>query len=285
METEDFPFSIASRIAYDYYYNNEDSELTQRTLDTYITGYTLDSELSDENHVVIEKPDGNAIVAYRGTDPTNVNDLMADTLILTGKYKDAVHLQGTRFNKADEYYRNAVNKYNDVELTGHSLGGSMAIAIGSLYGTKSVVFNPGSSPFELAGRNELPQHNAKVYKTDAVDLVSLSERLYSNVINVPMKETGMIPFLNLSSHDIKHFLPDQNLLPLDLSAPDIITTSISPIATEKEIKDEIKQEIKQEQTQVQTICELSPELAPSICYKTREKPKIKKNNKNFMLQQ
>lgn len=281
MQNEDFPYSIASRIAYDYYYNNEDNELTQRTLDTYITGYNLDTELSDENHVVIEKPDGSAIVAYRGTDPTNVNDLMADTLILTGKYKDAVDLQGTRFNKADEYYRNAVNKYNNVDLTGHSLGGSMAIAIGSIYGTKSVVFNPGSSPFDLAGRTDLPEHNAKVYKTDALDLVSMSERLYSNVITVPMKETGMIPFLNLSSHDIKHFLPDQNLLPLDLSSPDIIIPSIIPIATEKEIK----KEIKQEQTQVQTICELSPELAPSICYKTREKPKIKKNNKNFMQKQ
>ena len=275
MENEDYEYSIASRLAYDYYYNNQDDELTQRTLDTYITGYNLDSELSDENHVVIERPDGSAILGYRGTDPTNPYDLMADLLILGGKYKDSVDLQGTRFNRADEYYRNATTKYNNVDVTGHSLGGSMAVAIGSLYGAKSVVFNPGASPFELAGRTELPEHNAKIYKTNALDLVSMSERLYSNVIEVPMKEHG-IPFLNLKSHDVMNFLPEQNMLPLDPSAPNIIIPSIKPMPTGIEQK-EITEEIKQESNYVQTICELSPELAPSICYKDKPKLKRKKN--------
>ena len=271
MENEDYEFAIASRLAYDYYYNNQDSELTQRILDTYISGYNLDTELSDENHIVVERPDGSAIVAYRGTDPTNPNDLMSDVLILGGAYKDAVDLKGTRFNKADEYYRNATTKYNDVDITGHSLGGSMGIAIGSLYGAKTVVFNPGSSPFELAGRSQLPEHNAKIYKTDALDLVSMSERLYSNVIEVPIKEHG-IPFLNLKSHNIMNFLPPVDRLPLDPSAPNIIIPSIYPKPTERQ---EIKKEIKEEQGYIQTICELSPELAPSICY-DREKPKLKR---------
>jgi hypothetical protein len=275
MENEDYEYSIASRLAYDYYYNNQDDELTQRTLDTYITGYTLDRELSDENHIVVQRPDGSAIVAYRGTDPTNPNDLMADLLILGGAYKDAVDLQGTRFNKADEYYRNTITKYSDVDVTGHSLGGSMGIAIGSLYGAKTVVFNPGASPFELAGRTQLPQHNAKIYKTEALDLVSMSERLYSDIVTVPMRERSFIPFLGLQSHDIKHFLPEQNMLPLDLSAPDVIIPSISPKPTGIEQK-EIKKEIKEEQGYIQTICELSPELAPSICYKDKPKLKIKK---------
>jgi hypothetical protein len=274
MENEDYEYSIASRLAYDYYYNNQDDDLTQRTLDTYITGYNLDSELSDENHIVIQRPDGSAILGYRGTDPTNINDLMSDVLILGGAYKDAVGLKDTRFNRADEYYRNAITKYPDVDVTGHSLGGSMGIAIGSLYGAKTVVFNPGSSPFELAGRSQLPEHNAKIYKTDALDLVSMSERLYSSVIEVPLKERSTIPFFGLQSHDIKHFLPEQNMLPLDLSAPDVIIPSISPKPTGIEEK-EIKEEIKEESNYVQTICELSPELAPSICYE-REKPKLKR---------
>jgi len=195
-------------------------------------------------------------------------------LILGGAYKDAVGLKDTRFNRADEYYRNAITKYPDVDVTGHSLGGSMGIAIGSLYGAKTVVFNPGSSPFELAGRSQLPEHNAKIYKTDALDLVSMSERLYSSVIEVPLKERSTIPFFGLQSHDIKHFLPEQNMLPLDLSAPDVIIPSISPKPTGIEEK-EIKEEIKEESNYVQTICELSPELAPSICYE-REKPKLKR---------
>jgi hypothetical protein len=136
-----------------------------------------------------------------------------------------------------------------------------------------VAFNPGASPFEMANRSQLPEHNAKIYKTDALDLVSMSERLYSNVIEVPMKEHG-IPFLNLKSHDVMNFLPEQNMLPLDPSAPDVIIPSIKPIPTGIEQK-EIKKQIKEETTYIQTICELSPELAPSICY-DREKPKLKR---------
>jgi hypothetical protein len=279
MENEDYEFSIASALAYDYYYSNMDADKTQEALSHYMPGYELDTEQSTLNHIVIKRPDESAILAYRGTDPTNPNDLFADAIILGGMHRDAVDLRDTRFNLADKYYLDAKVKYSDVDLTGHSLGGAMADVIGTNYGEKSVVFNPGASPLEFLNKN-YPQSTSKVYKTSTLDLLSMSSRGYSNPIEVPQSERGSLPFLNIKSHDIKNFLPSYDMLPLSFDGePDVIIPSRIPIPTTKEIipqipiaatKKEVKEIIKQETQEQQILCLLNPELAPSSC-----KPKLK----------
>lgn len=269
MEEEDYEYSIASQIAYDYYYNNMDDEKTQETLNTYMPGYEIDDELSTLNHVVIKRPDETAILAYRGTDPSNPNDLFADAIILGGVHRDAIHLRDTRFNLAEQYYLDAKVKYADLDLTGHSLGGAMADIIGSKYDEKSTVFNPGASPLEFVGTSH-PKSTSKVYKTDTLDLLSMSSRGYANPIEVSQTETSMLPLFNIKSHDLKNFLPSMDMLPLTFDGtPDVIIPSI-PIATTQE---EVKEIIKEETVQQQLICQLSPELAPSIC-----RPKLKLKN-------
>jgi len=261
MEEQDYEFSIASALAYDYYYNNMNADKTQEGLNNYMPGYKLDEEQSTLNHIVIQRPDDSAIVAYRGTDPTNPNDLFADAIILGGAHRDAINLRDTRFNLAEQYYLDAKSKYTSVDLTGHSLGGAMADVIGTNYGEKSVVFNPGASPLEFLNKN-YPQSTSKVYKTNTLDLLSMSSRGYSNPIEVSQTETGMLPFFNIKSHDIKNFLPNYDMLPLNFDgAPDIIIPSRIPTT---------KEEIKEESIEQQMLCNLQPELAPSIC-----KPKLK----------
>jgi hypothetical protein len=222
MEYEDYEFSIASALAYDYYYSNMDNDKTQEALSHYMPGYELDTEQSTLNHIVIKRPDESAILAYRGTDPTNPNDLFADAIILGGMHRDAVDLRDTRFNLADKYYLDAKVKYTNVDLTGHSLGGAMADVIGTNYNEKSVVFNPGASPMEFLNKN-YPQSTSKVYKTATLDLLSMSSRGYATPIEVPQSEIGSLPFLNIKSHDIKNFLPSYDMLPLSFDGePDII---------------------------------------------------------------
>jgi hypothetical protein len=274
MENEDYEFSIASALAYDYYYSNMDNDKTQEALSHYMPGYELDTEQSTLNHIVIKRPDESAILAYRGTDPTNPNDLFADAIILGGMHRDAVDLRDTRFNLADKYYLDAKVKYTNVDLTGHSLGGAMADVIGTNYNEKSVVFNPGASPMEFLNKN-YPQSTSKVYKTATLDLLSMSSRGYATPIEVPQSEIGSLPFLNIKSHDIKNFLPSYDMLPLSFDGePDIIIPSRIPIPTTKEIipqipiattKEERKEIIKEETQDQQLICLLNPELAPSIC--------------------
>tara|TARA_R100000951_G_scaffold8584_2_gene7808 strand:+ start:50 stop:871 length:822 start_codon:yes stop_codon:yes gene_type:complete len=266
MEEQDYEYSIASALAYDYYYNNMDADKTQEGLSHYMPGYELDDEQSTLNHIVIKRPDESAILAYRGTDPTNPNDLFADAIILGGAHRDAIDLRDTRFNLAEQYYLDAKVKYTNVDLTGHSLGGAMADVIGTKYNERSTVFNPGASPLEFLNKN-YPQSTSKVYKTNTLDLLSMSSRGYANPIEVPQTETGSIPLLNIKSHDIKNFLPEYNMLPLNFDgAPDIIIPSRIPIATTKEENDRVSFDSRTEQ---QILCDLQPELAPSSC-----KPKL-----------
>jgi len=260
MDTEDYEYSIASQIAYDYYYNEMDYDKTQETLDAYMPGYEIDDELSTLNHVVIKRPDDSAILAYRGTDPSNPHDLMADIIIAGGTHRDPINLNQTRFNLAEQYYQNAISKYGAVDLTGHSLGGSLSDYVASKYGAKSTIFNPGASPFEVL-REELKPSVSKVYKTDTLDLLSLGARQYSNIIEVPQNVSKLNP---IGSHSLTNFLPSQDILPLDFSAPLEIIPSI-PIT-----KEEKKEIIKEENIQQQLICDLQPELAPSVC-----RPKLK----------
>ena len=274
MENEDYEYSIASALAYDYYYSNMDDDKTQEALSHYMPGYELDSELSTMNHIVIKRPDESAIVSYRGTDPSNPYDLFADAIILGGAHRDAVDLRDTRFNLAEQYYLDAKVKYGAVDLTGHSLGGAMGDVIGTKYGEKSVVFNPGASPMEFLNKN-YPESTSKVYKTHTVDLISMSSRGYANPIEVQQTDKGSLPFLNIKSHDIKNFLPTYDMLPLSFDGePDIIIPSRIPIATTQEIipqipiattKEEVKEIIKEESIEQQILCDLQPELAPSSC--------------------
>jgi hypothetical protein len=268
MQNEDYEYSIASQIAYDYYHNNMDDVKTQEILDTYMPGYEIDDELSTLNHVVIKRPDDSAILAYRGTDPTNPYDLMADVIIAGGVHRDAINVRDTRFNLAEQYYLEAKNKYNALDLSGYSLGGTLADLIGTKYQERSTVFNPGASPLEFVGTSH-PKSTAKVYKTNTLDLISMASRGYANVIEVPQTEEREFPFLNIRSHDIKNFLPSMDMLPLTFDGdPDVIIPFIPP--TTPVSKEERIEIIKEENIQQQLICDLQPELAPSIC-----KPKLK----------
>jgi hypothetical protein len=50
-------------------------------------GYTFDPEYSTDNASTFIRPDGTAIIAYRGTRPTNLDDLNADASILAGQHR------------------------------------------------------------------------------------------------------------------------------------------------------------------------------------------------------
>jgi hypothetical protein len=84
------------------------------------------------------------VISYRGTNPLDVADLAADAAIALGWN----HMSG-RFWEADRTYQAAVKKYgaDNVEVTGHSLGGAEALYVARKYGAGGTVFNPGESPF------------------------------------------------------------------------------------------------------------------------------------------
>ena len=261
MPREDLEYSIASQISYDYYDNGNDAEKTQEILDTYLEGYTFDSEMSYDNASTIIRPDGSVILAYRGTRPTNLDDLNADVSILTGLHKtDIPH---PRFTEALDHYTKVKNKYDNVDLTGHSLGGTLADYVGRSSGNKTVVFNPGETILSsslITGDTS----KTRVYRTDTFDIISFSNSLYPHAesIRVIPQTSHVNSWFN--SHSLNNFLPSLDMLPISREEEII---NISPPLKKEEREEKI---IKKN---IQDICQTDPYLFPDRC----SLPKLKKN--------
>jgi hypothetical protein len=73
-------------------------------------GYDIDEELSTDNHTVFRhRKSGTGVIAYRGTDPTNMDDLAADKDIAVGKREHK------RFRDALKVAKDAQRKYKNIE--------------------------------------------------------------------------------------------------------------------------------------------------------------------------
>jgi len=274
MPREDMEYSIASQLAYQYYDNNNDAEQIQRALDTYMEGYTFDPEYSTDNASTFIRPDGTAILAYRGTRPTNLDDLNTDASILAGQHRtDTPH---PRFIEAVNHYNFVKDKYNNVDLTGHSLGGTLADYVGRMNDEKAVVFNPGESPFSLSVIPVSQTSKTRIYKTNTFDIVSFANSMYPHAQSirvVPQTDPQSDWF---GSHNLTNFLPSIDMLPLS-TEPNIIIPSQIPSQIPIETQ---KQEYKQQERFVSNICLEQPYLFE--CQKI--KPKIKlRSSKNLIV--
>lgn len=114
-------------------------------------GYEIDKDLSSRSRTVYyHRYTGKAVVAYKGTTPSSWKDLVADAHIAS---LIPNHLSG-RFRGAEATYRKARSKYgaDNVEVTGHSLGGSQALHVGRKYGVKGTAFEPGAGASDVTHR-------------------------------------------------------------------------------------------------------------------------------------
>jgi hypothetical protein len=258
-------YSIASQLSYMYYDNGNDAEQIQKSLDTYMDGYVFDPEYSNNNASTFIRPNGTAILAYRGTRPSNFDDLNTDASIVMGQHRtDMPH---PRFVEAVNHYDYVKNKYNNVDLTGHSLGGTLADYVGRMHDEKAVVFNPGESPFSLSVIPASNTSKTRIYRTNTFDIVSFSNSMYPHAQSiriVPQTDSQSDWF---GSHNLINFLPSMDMLPLSTEA-DIIIPSRIPIAVQT--KQETKREYKQDERFISNLCLEQPFL--EIC---KKRPKLK----------
>ena len=78
---EQAEYAVLSKAAYDFFHGGE--ALAQLELQEYGLGdHSIDEALSDNHAVVITRPDGSAVVSYRGTD--HMSDLAPDFQIALG---------------------------------------------------------------------------------------------------------------------------------------------------------------------------------------------------------
>jgi hypothetical protein len=131
------PHAVHEHLASAAYYKSHPS----------IHGYHIDKSLSDEETKVYVNKKGKVIVSFRGT--TTPEDIITDAEIIGGQ-------RGKRFDKSAEQVRQVIKKYGqeNIEVTGHSLGGTIARYISDKFGLKGKAFNPGASPTELTATKE-----------------------------------------------------------------------------------------------------------------------------------
>ena len=114
-------------------------DMAQQYLDQYDTGYKINRELSDNEGLVYETPEGKVEIAYRGTNPKNLEDLKTDARIAFGYEEDSPQFQRAeaQIQGVEEFYGKLPDHYS-----GFSLGGSKSMTYGQKYNTPSTSFNP-----------------------------------------------------------------------------------------------------------------------------------------------
>ena len=142
---------------------------------TIIMGYTLDTDISnDENVVYFNDEQKKVIVGFRGS--TNFKDFKTDLRLAIGGIKST-----SRYGETLEFFKKVIELYEgySISMTGHSLGGTLAIEMNLLSPSKkAVVFNAGHTPL----RSKATEKNDITYYTNKGDLVSgLGLKSYKDV--------------------------------------------------------------------------------------------------------
>jgi type VI secretion system secreted protein VgrG len=117
--------------------------------------------------------DGQVVVAYRGTEPTQWQDWVH------GNLTQGVGLPSAQYSQAASVARQAQAKYGNVEFTGHSLGGGLA-------GVGAMATSTRADTFNAAGQNFLSKYrygldtsvrgNINNYRNDGEILTAVQER-------------------------------------------------------------------------------------------------------------
>jgi esterase/lipase len=279
VDTEDIPLAVLSKVSYDNYFTGDTTE-AQKMIDDYNIGYNIVEDLTEKEYLTAVNPqDKKVVIAFKGTDPKNIYDDIADVEIGLGLAETPIlSYIPSRFNTAENIYKEVKNKYPDYEinLTGHSLGGTTARYIGDRYNEKAVVFSAGATPLEpfLNKELEIAPSKAKFYLTDTLDVISNTSRLTEHDVNIVKTKDAYRKYFT-GSHSIENYLPEiTKINPISKKIneneiiPKTIKTQFNQISKEILMKKMDKIKERNENTNVsnepfrKSLCELKPYL----CY-------------------
>ena len=131
------------------------NEETNKQIKTYLgEGHALVPEFSDSDALTIKRPNGDYILAVRGTRIKSISDFNSSDLI-----SDAEILGGVNVNRSDKIEKvylglRGQNPNSKITITGHSLGGYVAKDIADRYEFKDhkldmVGFDVAASPIHI----------------------------------------------------------------------------------------------------------------------------------------
>lgn len=129
-------YAQLSRLVY-----NPDNKERRKFARRYGFDLVDDDEFAKPQYALFKSRNTGAyVLAFRGTVLTDLSDLAADLDIAKGKRENE------RWKATLDLVDSLLKKYPHLELTGHSLGGALALYAYQKYGLPTRVYNPGSSP-------------------------------------------------------------------------------------------------------------------------------------------
>lgn len=146
--------------------NLTDEDMLMAKLSRLAYGKIENLHISDDLQYVIEEDymaayndrDSLSIIAFRGTNPSKIEDIVTNIHILYGNSS-----QCERFRKSESIYLSYKKKYREVAVTGHSLGGSQAIHVAKLFGCPCWAWNPGQGLSEEYLKDRKIYPNIRTY--------------------------------------------------------------------------------------------------------------------------
>ena len=207
-KSDEVYMAVASDIAYKHRIHlkadpKTADEKTNKLIQSRMANHNLMASYSNENQVVIRRPDDSIIFAVRGTDPTNPLDIYNDALIASGTMSSA---PVSRRKEVEKVFKK-LPKNAEVTLTGHSLAADISRRIGEKYNKRSVTFStPAVYPSFGSSQNTS-------YLTNKFDIVSSGNKYFNFADNLEiLPQTSTKPLF--ASHDISNFLPPDYMYPL-----------------------------------------------------------------------
>ena len=153
-----------ARLAMASYYPDPPSDLLQ--------GFARDDELSTPEHAVLhDATTGETVIAYRGT--SNFADVKTDAHLALGR---EAHTE--RYKRSEQVFEAVRRRYNPemISVTGHSLGGGIALHVGEKYDVASHTFNAAISPTQVFDPPETGTAIHRIYHTP-LDPVSVGAQV------------------------------------------------------------------------------------------------------------
>ena len=188
--------------------------------------YDLLKEYSDKHHVVVRHKDtGQVVMGVRGTDIEDKQsgrrgDLATDAAVTLGLHK----LSG-RYRKSDRLAKSLKRDFgkDNVSLTGHSLGGTIASELSHAHDLPSHSFNRGGShrtfhtnkilAFHPTHRKRAEQNKVYLAKPSSrgIDPLSIGTAIdpLANIQFVKQKKLGKEEQGVIGAHSVHHFLPEK----------------------------------------------------------------------------
>ena len=186
-------------------YSDEGLESAQQYLEQQGIEGRINDRLSGDAGIVFERPNGDVNVAYRGTRPTNINDLKTDVDIIMGSknMKDLQHVKTSETmlkGAIDEYGLGAIRNQG---ISGYSLGGGTAIHLGSEYNIPTTTFNPLLGKSAVMDLSRDPIHTMYRTTTDFASIGAGINPKGFNINTIQPFEDSLNPIV---SHSLDNFL-------------------------------------------------------------------------------